>query len=369
MTKNDLDLFWKRDDIAHRENCFCEEAPQVAMGILMSDECVYAELGEEGDPWGEEEFERRIDLNKRYNEKALQLVGKKLLNENPVKIPDEYKKIKRIGEVFGGEYTLLPNTGEWLHSDIDSPEKLERKLDEIDGLNLEEFMFPDNWEKIKKQVYEETGILPAPMKHVRGPVTLATSIYGIENLIYLYYDAPELFTRFSDTICKIIIKMTDIMQKESGIPIKGYSFADDDCALFTPEMYESFGLPILQKVYDTYAPDETDIRYHHCDSKMNHLLPSLSKAGITKCNFGPSVTVEEIRHYMPKVCIDGCLDPIVFMNNDEKEIVRQVRRDCTAIKQLGSKGLNLYTAGSINNGSSLESMRLVMETIMEYGQY
>lgn len=79
MTKNDLDLFWKRDEIAHRENCFCEEAPQVAMGILMSDECVYAELGEEGDPWGEEEFERRIDLNKRYNEKALQLVGKNCL--------------------------------------------------------------------------------------------------------------------------------------------------------------------------------------------------------------------------------------------------------------------------------------------------
>jgi uroporphyrinogen decarboxylase len=46
-----------------------------------------------------------------------------------------------------------------------------------------------------------------------------------------------------------------------------------------------------------------------------------------------------------------------------------VRRDCEAIKRSGTKGLNIATAGSINNGSSLQSMLLVMETIAEYGRY
>jgi uroporphyrinogen decarboxylase len=33
------------------------------------------------------------------------------------------------------------------------------------------------------------------------------------------------------------------------------------------------------------------------------------------------------------------------------------------------RGLNLTTAGSINNGSSLMSMRTVMHAIQKYGRY
>ena len=33
----DLNQFWKDDALAHRENCFSPEAPQVALGIRMSD--------------------------------------------------------------------------------------------------------------------------------------------------------------------------------------------------------------------------------------------------------------------------------------------------------------------------------------------
>lgn len=52
MLALDIEQFWKDDEIAHKENCFTKEAKQVALGIRMSGECVFAELGEEGDPWG-----------------------------------------------------------------------------------------------------------------------------------------------------------------------------------------------------------------------------------------------------------------------------------------------------------------------------
>ncbi len=60
MLSVNLDQFWKDDELAHRDNCFYIGAPQVALGIRMSDECVFAELGEEGDPWGYTTRERRI---------------------------------------------------------------------------------------------------------------------------------------------------------------------------------------------------------------------------------------------------------------------------------------------------------------------
>ena len=52
MLSLDIEQFWKDEELAHKENCFSKTAPQVALGIRMSDECVFAELGEEGKPWG-----------------------------------------------------------------------------------------------------------------------------------------------------------------------------------------------------------------------------------------------------------------------------------------------------------------------------
>ena len=33
MYEVDLDKFWADDEIAHRDNCFCKDSPQVALGI------------------------------------------------------------------------------------------------------------------------------------------------------------------------------------------------------------------------------------------------------------------------------------------------------------------------------------------------
>ena len=101
---------------------------------------------------------------------------------------------------------------------------------------------------------------------------------------------------------------------------------------------------------------------------MGHLLPTLGRLGLTGVNFGPTVLVPEIRKYLPKARIDGCLAPFAFMRNDEAEIVAQVKRDCEAAKMTG-RGVNIATAGSINNGSLLSSMRLVMAAIQTFGRY
>lgn len=52
MLELDIKKIWQDDELAHKENCFYEKAPQVALGIRMSDECVFVKLGEKGDHWG-----------------------------------------------------------------------------------------------------------------------------------------------------------------------------------------------------------------------------------------------------------------------------------------------------------------------------
>ena len=89
----DIEQFWKDEELTHQENCFSKAAPQVALGIRMSEECVFAELGEEGKPWGHTPAERRYELNCRYNEKARQIVGRALLPENKPLPPRKDRRV------------------------------------------------------------------------------------------------------------------------------------------------------------------------------------------------------------------------------------------------------------------------------------
>jgi uroporphyrinogen decarboxylase len=366
----DLERFWADDELAHDDNCFSPKAPQVALGIRMSEECVFAELGEEGNPWGYTPRERRLELNKRYNDKAEKIVGRRLLPEDLPEPDAEFPYVKRIGEVFEGRY-VHNGVAEWLEPSVSTPSELEALLDRVDKLDLREFILPPDWEQEKKRIFEKYGIKPSPMRHVRGPVTLATSIYGVENLIFLIIDEPDLARRFSDTILKVITGIASIMDGEAGYDENnrpgGFSFADDNCCLLTPEMYEEFAYPILKAVFERWSPNPGDMRYQHSDSAMGHLLPILGRLDLTGCNFGPTVLVDEIRRYMPRTRIDGCLAPFTFMNNDTESIIKEVRRDCEMAR--GCRGLNLSTAGSINNGSLLTSMLAVMYAIQNYGRY
>lgn len=371
MQKLDLDRFWEKDRLAHMDNCFSSDSPQVALGIRMSDECVFAELGVDGNPWGPIDRELRMELNRRYNDKAEKIVGIRLLNEY-VPHPDEcFPAIRRIGEVFGGQY-IFNGVSEWLTQSCHTPQELEKMLDRVERMDLREFILPSGWEKEKKRIFEQYGKKPSRFIVIRGPVSLACSIFGVENLIFLIMDEPDLAKRFSNAIRDVTLQYAYIMAEEAGYTREtmphGFHFNDDDCCLLNEELYTAFAYPILKAVFDELSPDEGDIRYQHSDSNMEHLLPVLGKLNLNGVNFGPTVMIDRIRHYLPKARIEGQLAPFTFMRNDAEAITNEVKRDCMLAKQCG-RGVCLTTAGSINNGSLLTSMYTVMCAIDRYGQY
>ncbi|MCL2748348.1 MAG: hypothetical protein FWE59_06815, partial [Oscillospiraceae bacterium] len=311
----DLEQFWIDDEIAHRDNCFAKEAPQVALGIRMSEECVLAEFGEEvGNPmWKPPDRARRIELNKRYNDKAEGIVGIRLL---PEEFPPEdmvLPKFMQIGEVFGGRYSYLHGT-DWLESDIKTPEQLEAKLDEIEKADLRQLITPPDWDDSCRDIYKQSGARPPWYHAFRGPVTLACSLFGVENLIFLLLDEPELAKRFSDTIADVIIGMTEIIDEAIGAESFGFRFYDDNCCMLNAEMYEAFGYPVIKRVFDRFSPESHHERYQHSDSEMEHLLPILGRLGFNGVNFGPTITIDKIREHLPEARIDGCMAPYTFMS-------------------------------------------------------
>ena len=141
------------------------------------------------------------------------------------------------------------------------------------------------------------------------------SIYGVEETIFLLQDEPELATRFRDVILSTAIRYYEACDQASD-PASvhpGFGFADDNCAMLTPDLYEFFALPILQGIFQRFAPAPADWRDQHSDSDMAHLLPLLARTNLGGANFGPTVRFAQIRAAMPRTIVDGTLAPFTMM--------------------------------------------------------
>lgn len=374
----DTKQFWIDNEVALRDNCFCADAPQVAFGIDVLDECVITELELPMHYWSRVPVAQMMEYRKRYNDKAEQCLGHRILSETP-RPHLRFPAVKLHGEVLEGVYTERDHVV-WLHSGIDTPQALDQMLDRAQARlkDLRSFILPENWDAEKKRIFEETGETPDPYwygRRVRGPVTLAMSIFGVENTIFLMYDEPELAHRFFDTIGDIIMGYVKVFEQEAGMEkIRRnhypFRFNDDNCCMLTPGLYEEFAYPVLERVFTHTCPEgEGYCRYQHSDSAMGHLLPVLGRLHFDAVQFGPTVLLDQIRRYMPRTRVDGCLDPMTLMNNDEEQIIAQVRRDCEMAKASGTRGLKIDAAGSVNYGTKLTSLRAAMYAVQKYGRY
>jgi uroporphyrinogen decarboxylase len=369
----DIERFWADQDVA-RADPFGAAIPQVPLGMLMSGECVYAELGIAEDFWRySHDGAWRLELNRAYNDKAQSIVGRRLLSEDSSDPSLCVPPIKTLGDVFEAknEWDAVSQAW-WLHQSAGDEDELQALLDRVEARleNLREFLLPPEWDDAKVRLQARGARLPS-YRHQRGPVTFATSIYGTENLIYLILDNPDLAARLRDTILHAMLGIAAVLDTEAGYTAetapRGFSFADDNCALLTPDMYEFFGFPILEAVFARYAGNPGERRYQHSDSAMGHLLPLLGRLGLTGVNFGPTVRVNSIREHLPNAIIEGQLAPYTLMRNKEERIVAEFLRDFDDARE--QRGLLFATAGSINNGSKLTSMRLIMAAIQRFGRY
>ena len=367
----DVERFWEDDARAH-EGPWAADCPQVPLGIRMSRECLFAELGLEED-WYRLTHDPAYTVMhaKPYNDLSEQIVGRRLLSEAPVDPVPHMPSVKGLHDVFEAKNEWRDESY-WLMQSADTPDELEALLDRVEGRlsDLRAFLLPPDWEEGKRQALAHGGNVPL-YRSQRGPVTFAMSVYGLENLIFLIMDRPDLAGRFRDLILKTMLERARILDEEAGHTPEtaphGFYWADDNCAMLNAEMYEFFGYPVLKGMFDRYSPDPGDGRGQHSDSDMEHLLPVLARLDMTSTNFGPTVMVDRIREHLPRALISGQLAPFTFSRNEEENIVAEFIRDFERARD--KRGLMFSTAGSINNGSRLTGMRLIMAAIQEYGRY
>ncbi len=394
----DTSRFWEENEKA-RKDPFDPPGGIVPFGASLTAECIFDELGIPEDFWRQaHDPEWRVKVHRQYNDKAEEIVGRRLINEsypNPVK---EYPKRGGLHTLFEAE-NIWKDQSWWLKQSANDTEELKSLLDRVEKRiespgyrEVRELILPDGWKDARDRLLPR-GTRPPLYRSQRGPITFAMSIYGVENLIFLITDNPDLAGRFRDLILQGMLAIAEIIDIEAGYtPVgqsaadrngkcgapgretpfgskeapHGFGFADDNSAMLNLEMYEFFGLPILQGIFDHFSPDPGDRRYQHSDSDMAHILPALAKVHLNGTNFGPTVTVSDIREYLPDAVINGVLAPFTYSRNDLPNVGAEFFRDFRQAED--KRGLIFATAGSINNGTRLTTMRFLMGLIQRYGR-
>jgi uroporphyrinogen decarboxylase len=365
----DTERFWVENDAALKDP-FGATIAQVPMGLYMGDECVFEELGVAEDFWRlETDAVWTAGLKRAYNDKAERIVGRRLMNDA---VPDpklKYPAVKELHDIFEARNEWHAGSW-WLQKSAHSEDELKALLDRVEARDVRSFILPPNWAEEKERL-TKLGIKPRLYRDQRGPVTFATSIYGLEDLLFLIMDNEPLAMRFRDVILKTMLELGRVLDEEAGYTPetapRGFGFRDDNCYLLTPAMYELFGYPVLKGMFERYAPGPKDWRYQHSDSAMGHLLPLLGRLDMLGLNLGPTLSVTQIRQHCPHASIHGQLAPFTFSRNEEERIVLEFLRDYEQARE--KRGMVFTTAGSVNNGSRLTGMRLIMATIQRYGRY
>jgi uroporphyrinogen decarboxylase len=369
LARVDLDRFWAGQEKAAKDP-WSPRSGRVPLGMArMSIECVWTELGEPED-WLRltQDAPYRDSLARRYNDLSERVVGRRLLAEDSAARRKPDLPVKSLADIFESE-NRWEGQSYWLQQAAATPEELAALLDRVERRleDLRGFLLPADWPAVKRAHLARGGEMPL-YRGQRGPVTFAMSVFGVENLIYLIADNPALAGRFRDLILRAILDRARILDEEAGhtpsAAPRGWSWADDNCAMLNKGMYDFFARPILKAVFDRYAPGPEDRRYQHSDSDMAQHLPTLGALGLNGVNFGPNLTVTEIRRHLPKAVIQGQLAPFTFSRNEEAEMVAEFLRDLEMSRE--KRGLIFATAGSINDGSRLSGLRLLMAAAQEF---
>jgi len=359
----DVREFWIENDLS-RDRPFRTDKPRAPIEISIDDHWLLEEMAVPSTVQYFSDAEYRAETNRRCNDRLEESLGRRFFSESV-----DPPAILRIEEVMGSERHVVEGGTPWLEAGYQSIDELESGIKQIgqwsDG-DLKNKIFSSGG-KISSVCPNEDGSKPTRRAGSRGPATQATSIVGTMNCLYWVMDYPEIMGSFFELLGDIIIRYHQIVSDEAGVGYNGYYWLDDNCALYSPDLYQEFCYPALKRVTEFFAPALGDYRYQHSDSEMRHLLPILSRVGFHGVNFGPTLPASLIREHMPNAVIHGEVAPNTLRDRGFEAVEAEVMRDFNAVGKDG--GLVVTTCGSVSAGTSIESIRGFMWAVQEHCRY
>lgn len=140
------------------------------------------------------------------------------------------------------------------------------------------------------------------------PFAEICSLCGVQNIMMMMYDEPELVHQLLDFVTSIVIDFA-LLQIENGAEMIGCG--DAAASLISPEMYREFALPYEQQVCEAIHHRQAKIKLHICGD-TTALLQDMVKSGADLFNVDHMVDLKTAAetYGAEQLAFKGNLDPI-----------------------------------------------------------
>ena len=359
LTKGlDIKSFWKKNDLCW----ICSTSkPRAPVSFSPDDHWLFSFLNVKDTISYYKDKTYRNRLHKEANTILNEYIGKKFFNEDTLE-----NSPKRIENLFNCEFKYTENSTPWLVPATSKPEEFKEILDKAEKTEIEKWAITEEFKKEWELNKKNNKPLPKLGTGSRGPATIMTSVLSPETFFYWTFDYPELLIRFREILTNKMIELNKFLRKFSNNNEKGWWITDDNCALFNPELYEIYCMPVLKKVLSVFAPKKSR-RYQHSDSSMAHLLDHQKRLGINAVNYGPDIDVKLIREKMKDAWIQGHTPPLLLLNGKPEEIENRIYQDFIKAGLTGR--MEISTAGSLAAGTGVGRMRFFMLCVQKLCKY
>jgi uroporphyrinogen decarboxylase len=143
--------------------------------------------------------------------------------------------------------------------------------------------------------FREHSSLPVVFTDAQGPLNIALTLCGVENLFVWAYDYPNLVHELMDLSTEVLIAWIRLQKQCAGQPecsgafphsillppgFGGVCISDDDCGLMSPRMYREFVVPYNSRVLKAFGGGTL----HFCGRAEQQIENFLAMEGLTGVN-------------------------------------------------------------------------------------
>jgi uroporphyrinogen decarboxylase len=160
---------------------------------------------------------------------------------------------------------------------------------------------------------------------VLGPMTLACQLLGAERALFAAVDEPEAFERLLDFAADVAMSFGQA-QLESGAHICVVFDPSASPAVVPPALFRELLAPRLRRLCQALKRKGSPVSWLHIAGPVEPILPLYPDCGVDIGNIDYCVDPARARAAAPRLCLDGNIRPLAFVDSEPEEIAAACRR-------------------------------------------
>lgn len=237
----------------------------------------------------------------------------------------------------------------------------------------------DNWHDVKKMSIPDpysAGRMPVVLEacqrlleqdggehfvvgQVLGPTTIASQIFGIENLIYLLIDDPEGFNRLLDFTAQVTQTFAAAL---FAVGAHGVMISEPSASpnIFPKEVFQAFIHPRLQAIFTELKRNYLGANWLQITGNATTILPLIAELELDLVTIDSPVNFSQALQALSHKTLCGNLNPLLFLHGKRDQMAEALAGN---IKQGRKAGYILGTGCEIPLDSDPQNLEYLIRLL------